>query len=110
MTTSAKPSAHGPDRHTDCGADPEYAERVNGAPIHSMVPLTWNDPGIDPDRTPQQKTYRSPGSTGARTGGSGASIGGRSVVPVMSRVPRPWVMKLQAQRISTTRRFENPIR
>src|SRR5512143_3698869 len=53
---------------------------------------------------------RSPGSMGARTGGSGSSIGGRSDVPVIRRVPRPWVMKLQAQRMSTTRRLEKPIR
>ena len=45
-----------------------------------------------------------------RPGGSGSSIGGRSGRPVISRVPRPWVRKLHAQRTMTTSRLENPIR
>ena len=44
------------------------------------------------------------------TGGSGSSIVGSSGPPVMRRVPRPWVRKLHAQRITTTIRFANPIR
>ena len=51
-----------------------------------------------------------PGSSGAITGGSGSSIGGSSCVPVISRVPRPWVRNVHAQRIRTTIRLEKPIR
>jgi len=50
-------------------------------------------------------------SSGAwMTGGSGASIGGKSDCPVMSRVPRPWVRKLNAQRVTTMIRLAKPIR
>ena len=41
---------------------------------------------------------------------SGSWIGGSSDSPVMSRVPRPWVRKLPAQRTTTTIRFAKPIR
>jgi hypothetical protein len=43
------------------------------------------------------------------TGGSGSSIVGSSSDPVMSRVLRPWVRKLNAQRVNKTIRFANPI-
>ena len=55
-------------------------------------------------------TPRHPGSIGARTGGSGSSIGGSNTLPVMSRTPRPWVRNVHAQRTRTTIRLENPIR
>ena len=48
--------------------------------------------------------------SGARTGGSGSSIGGSSSFPVISRAPRPWVRNVHAQRTRTTIRFEKPIR
>ena len=44
------------------------------------------------------------------TGGSGSTIGGSRCEPVISRVPRPWVTNVQAQRMRTTTRFENPMR
>ena len=44
------------------------------------------------------------------TGGSGSTIGGSRCEPVMSRVPRPWVRKLKAQRMRTTIRLANPMR
>ena len=50
------------------------------------------------------------GPSGAITGGSGASIWGSSSLPVISRVERPWVTKVHAQRTRTTSRFEKPIR
>ena len=37
-------------------------------------------------------------------------MGGNSGEPVISRVLRPWVRKLHAQRIITTIRFANPMR
>ena len=46
----------------------------------------------------------------SRTGGSGVAISGSNGTPVMSRVLRPCVMKVHAQRVTTTIRFANPIR
>jgi len=42
--------------------------------------------------------------------GAGAPVAGRCAVSVIRRAPRPWAMKLKAQRVRTTSRFSNPIR
>ena len=98
-----RPRAARGERRTD-------RRRADGAGRHDL-PARGAGGGLSPGarlRRPARLAVRPPSARGPAARAPRSA--GRSGCPVISRVPRPWVTKVHAQRTRTTIRFENPIR
>lgn len=78
--------------------------------VHSRETRRWRSRAGATER-PLGTARRSSRSASAAQGSStGSSISGTNGWPVISRLPRPWVMKLHPQRTMTTMRLAKPIK
>jgi hypothetical protein len=105
-------------RHPPPAPGPPDAARGGSEPSGRSIPLARRSPE---EHGVRRSTQAYPGLRGgpptspspvarAQSSRSGRLIGGRWGSPVISRVPRPWVRKLQAQRMITTSRLAKPMR